>query len=196
MKRTLQCILSRLLLLACMAVMPAVSWGQDSWKDLAVTDWYDGHESDPEYEISTAAELAGLVQLVINRTNFSGKTIKLTQDIDLESKEWLKAGSSSQNFKGTFDGQGFLVQNLKIDVDGQAGEALYLGLFPCISDATIQNLGVKISQEGIHAVARFGSGPTLLYVGGIAGDSSSSTIKKLLCNWWRNNSGYGRCRLW
>lgn len=52
----------------------------------ASTEWYTG--DGDEYTISSAADLAGLAQLVNGGTSFQKKTIKLGENIDLEGKEW------------------------------------------------------------------------------------------------------------
>ena len=88
------------------------------WDGTADTDWYVGHEEDTEFEISTAAQLAGLAQLVNSGTeNFLDKIIKLTADIDLGGKTWTPIGNSvkaNSAFKGNFYGQGHIISNLYV----------------------------------------------------------------------------------
>ena len=58
----------------------------DAWDGTADTSWYVGHEADAKYHITTAAQLAGLAQLVNadpGTTNFAGKTFYLEKDLDL-----------------------------------------------------------------------------------------------------------------
>ncbi|WP_455637808.1 GLUG motif-containing protein [Parabacteroides sp.] len=172
MKQTLQCILSRLLLLVCMAVVPAVSWGQDNWLDEAVTDWYTNTTGDI-YEISNAAQLAGIAKLVNEGTEtFNGKTIKLTADIDLGGKEWTPIGYySDKYFQGNFDGQKHVIRNLSITYKSEQ----YAGLFGVVGDGTsssglnitIENLGVTISETGIHGWSS---------AGGIVGAANGVTL--------------------
>ena len=69
-------------LIAAMLLVPWVGWGQRNWIDDANTSWYNKNETT--FEISTAEDLAGLAKLVNDETDdFSGKTITLTQPIDL-----------------------------------------------------------------------------------------------------------------
>ena len=89
-------------------------------KKLIVTAIYDAldiswhNNCDNSFAISTRNELAGLAYLV-NRgiDNFKGKTITLTNSIDLSpwntGKGWIPIGRTSvRSFAGTFDGDGFL----------------------------------------------------------------------------------------
>lgn len=124
--------------------------GTDVWDGTAVdTSWYAGHENATEFSIGTAAELAGLAALVngtakdadnnpIAAVNFSGKTIKLTADIDLNNQVWTPIGNGDSSFAffGTFDGNGYTISGLNVP-DTNAP-----GLFGCIF-GTVQNLIVK-----------------------------------------------------
>ena len=119
----------------------------DVWDGTGDTDWYN-YEL-PTFEISTAAQLAGLAALVngtakdtegnpIAAANFKGKTIKLTADIDLGNQAWTPIGNGSSSFAffGTFDGNGYTISGLNVP-DTNAP-----GLFGCIF-GTVQNLIVK-----------------------------------------------------
>ena len=63
---------SLLLILAlCFTLLPTAAFAADStdaWGDTADTSWYTDHEADTEYRITTAEQLAGLAQLVNNKT--------------------------------------------------------------------------------------------------------------------------------
>ena len=61
---------------------------------------------------------------------------RLTADIDLGG-DFLKIGSESTGYSGTFDGQGHTVT---IDWNGNGGG--YIALFPSVTNATIKNLRV------------------------------------------------------
>lgn len=95
------------------------------------TAWYDS--SVTSYDLTTRAQLAGLASLVNSNITFSGKTIRLTADIDLRGGTcgWLPIGASSADaFMGTFDGQGHAITGLFV-----SGDAEYQGLFGVIADA-------------------------------------------------------------
>lgn len=113
----------------------------DAWDGTDNTSWYtdaeeDAGTADKPYEISTAEQLAGLAQLVNGGTNFSGKTIKLTADIDLGNRAWTPIGDDGWIFGGTFDGQGHTIVGLYINNSSQNQ-----GLFGYVDrSAIVQNL--------------------------------------------------------
>ncbi|MDO4561826.1 MAG: Ig-like domain-containing protein, partial [bacterium] len=97
------------------------------------TTWYTGHESATSYDLTTRVQLAGLASLVNDNTTFSGKTIRLGNNIDLQGGkyDWTPIGASSADaFMGTFDGQGHSITGLFV-----SGDAEYQGLFGVIADA-------------------------------------------------------------
>ena len=91
----------------------SITWTTDN-ETIATYDisWYN--ETDTEFVIDTAAELAGVAKLVNDKTdNFVGKTIKLDADVDLSAFRWDPIGTSKNTaFAGIFDGQGHTVSGL------------------------------------------------------------------------------------
>ena len=86
----------------------------DKWDGTVDTSWYDNHENDSEYHITTAKQLAGIAKLVNDKTaskSFKGKTIYLDNDLDLAGYEWTSIGNGS-NFARTFNGQYHIINNL------------------------------------------------------------------------------------
>lgn len=74
------------------------------------------------------------------RNNLSGKYI-LMNDIDLSVYEnWEPIGDYDNRFCGEFDGNGYKVKNLKIDIVGE--EINFIGLFGSATKATFKNLAV------------------------------------------------------
>lgn len=68
-------------------------------------------------------------------TTLDGYKFYLVQDIDMKNEAMTPIGTSSYHFKGTFDGQGYVIDNLSISVaDG------YAGFFGVIRKATIRNV--------------------------------------------------------
>lgn len=83
--------------------------------------------------IKTADELQAVAS-----SNMSGKYI-LMEDIDLSSiSNWEAIGKSGAEFKGTFDGNGFTISNLKIDKGTEDGQ----GFFGVAMNATIKNVQI------------------------------------------------------
>lgn len=168
-------------------IVPAGVWSQaDKWNGSTIEAPDGWSAGASEVLITKASELAwvakttndGTVTGGNGETSFENCTIKLDADIDLDSQEWPVIGySESFKFKGNFDGQGFQVKNLKIDIDGQGNQSVFAGLFGSLDGSTIQNLGIVISDDGIKVIARRDGDPTSSQVGGLAGKASSSTIK-------------------
>ena len=120
--------------------------------------------------ISSRAELEAIAN------NLSGKYY-LTNDIDLGNEEWVPIGSTTPNvyntskfFRGIFDGQGYVISNLKITNGVQSTE---IGLFGVVSamDASIisiKNVGVS-GQITVTAVTENGWRDIGGLVGGLVG---------------------------
>ena len=96
-----------------------------------------GTKTDP-YLIESGAELAYLSKFCAEGGNTSGLCYELTADIDLANNVFTPIGPSSTNqFKGIFNGAGNTISNLKID----RTESLS-GLFGRVNGAAIQNLTI------------------------------------------------------
>ena len=74
-----------------------------------------------------------------NQNSYEGKVVKLTADIDLANVPWTPIGSGGSSFKGTFDGQGYVVRGLYIDKLTK----YKAGFFNIIEAATIKNFTVS-----------------------------------------------------
>jgi hypothetical protein len=102
--------------------------------------WYDASEA--VFHISAPDELAGLAQLVNSGTTFSGKTVILDNDIDLEKYAtgtgWTPIGKDGTiSFRGVFDGDNNAITGLVINAT-----AASQGLFGFVNSATIKNLEI------------------------------------------------------
>ena len=104
--------------------------------------------------------LAALVEAVNNGSDYAGYTIKLTKNIDLNGNEWTPIGTkgTANVFKGTFDGNGRTIKNLKIS----SGDCV--AFFGAVENATVKNLTVEGNVNGKNAagiVARVVGGATI-----------------------------------
>lgn len=130
----------------------------DTWDGSISTAWYENGEP---YEIHSAADLAGLAQLVngirssswpwgMEYVDFAGKTITLMTDIDLGANgasglEWPMIGDDDNNpFRGTFNGNGHTISNVFVDnnYDGFIHYDRVAGIFG-YNGGTIRNLTVS-----------------------------------------------------
>ena len=94
---------------------------------------------DGGMEIYTANGLKAFAELVNGGESYKGKTVSLANDIDLNNVEWTPIGTSSNIFKGTFDGQGNTVKNLVVNGGSESNK----GLFGVTHDGEIKNLVVE-----------------------------------------------------
>lgn len=106
--------------------------------------------------IKTAKELFWFANEVnVKNNSFSGKTVKLDADIDLENAEWTPVGQTgATQFKGTFDGQNYTISNLNIDKTSETGKHYSSGLFGWLNAATVKDVKVNgATVKGNHNVA-------------------------------------------
>ena len=174
------------LLFAFMAAMASVVHASPSpppWNgrpaDIIVNaDGHDGLTAEKAILIKDAAELAyfaqqvnagGLKLDVAKGTSidngekdkgFAGLYFALSNDIDLEGHDWTPIGSGYNSFQGHFDGDGYTVKGLKVNI--QASNTVYVGLFGCVVSGTLRNLGVWLAPDGIVVSS---SEDHLLYAG-------------------------------
>lgn len=162
MKKKVLSLLLTLCLVMTFVPMAAFAEGTsvDNWDGSADTSWYDGHETDTEYHITTAKQLAGLAQLVNTdpgTTNFAGKTFYLDNDLDLSGHEWISIGTGrggsdpEYSFCGVFDGQGHVISNLyshESDIEGadESHNLLRNALFGSVYNGEVKNLGVADAE--------------------------------------------------
>lgn len=109
--------------------------------------WYTANPTAETFEIYNADQLAGMA-LLLSKTSpmdvngFSGKTIRLMDDIDLSAYQsgtgWLPIGKYDSLY-GTFDGNGKTITGLTIT--GEVGSNQ--GLFGTLNGGTIKNLMLK-----------------------------------------------------
>lgn len=103
-------------------------------------------EVDGVYEIKNAAQLAWVSQQVNSgATTFSGKTVKLVDDIYLGGKSWTPIGTvvsvPSVAFYGTFDGNGKTIHDL--NASDNTPNYSTAGLFGSLVSATIKDLTIE-----------------------------------------------------
>ena len=141
------------------------------WGGIEMSDHFDGEgtKEDP-YQINSAGDLKLLAYNVANEEvdGYAGCYFALSKDISLsDTSSWLPIGyyadteeSEPKPFKGTFDGQGYRIYNLKISDTSQD----YAGLFGSLHGATVKDLVVD-GQVNAHSKAAV-----------LAGEINDSTI--------------------
>jgi len=146
--------------------------GPSIWNGGTDTKWYE--ESKNEFTITTAEQLVGFAKLVNDGNDFKGKIVKLGQNIILNdtanwqnwtgnkpTNEWIPIGNNDNQFRGIFDGNGYVVSGVYINNSDN-----FQGFFGRIASGTIKNFGIVASYIK-------GGGDT----GGLVGyNNSSGTI--------------------
>lgn len=134
------------------------------WSDHANTSWYNSTATS--FDISTAEQLAGLSLLVKNGNSFTGKTIRITADINLAAHLLDPIGYSyTAPFSGTVIGNGNTISN--IFINRASGD--FMGLFGQFFKASLKDLFIKNSKV-------YGKDT----VGGVFGNiSTSSTVENV-----------------
>ena len=200
-------------------MIPSFSTHAESKTMVPSTAWAD---SEP-YEIKSPEDLAGL-QVLVNSKNmdFSGKTITLVNDIDFSNYitddgsdyNWggigLHLNGTLRHFKGTFDGNGHIISNLKtliVHEDIVDGRYPTAGLFNGIENATVKNLIIKDVDFSIDNTSdEFGTGSSNSKlkaatnpgvnsgVAGVSAYAKNSTVENIkvsgyLSNIYRNTGG-------
>lgn len=187
MKKRIASLLAALAL--CLTLLPMAAFAEgtapDTWDGTADTSWYVGHETESEYHITTAEQLAGLAE-VINKENapvsFEGKTVYLDNDLDLAGHEWISIGNGMKLntypstpewyycFNGIFDGQGHTVYNLyshdSVSATNKERDAYKSGLFGKVFRGKVMNLGVANADIRVAPddVSMYGKGILVDYL--------------------------------
>ena len=90
--------------------------------------------------ISSADELKNYI--VNYNSSHSSDNITLTSDINMNNVVVNSTiGTEETPFEGRFDGRGYLISNLNIDVSESSGKNQYAGLFGVTKGAEIRNVG-------------------------------------------------------
>ena len=136
-------------------VEPMSDWGstrQDCngsnwsvWDGSMNTGWYNANVTD-QY-IRSAADLGGLISLVMNNYDMYGKTIHLMCDINLAGIHWTPIGFADHWFRGSFNGHNHAIIGLN-----NTNEDDNAALFGRVNGGIICNLAVKGTIKGNYQV--------------------------------------------
>ena len=113
--------------------------GADVWS--ADTTWGQDYNAENvlEFYIEDAGDLAQFASMVNSGMDFFGRTVILNNNIDLQNKVWTPIGDSSSNpFRGTFNGGKKTIDNVHIDYDAQS----IAGLFGYVDGGSICDLSI------------------------------------------------------
>lgn len=109
---------------------------------------------------------------------FDGKTIKLMNDIDLESEPWTPIGMiQSKDFNGIFDGNGHQISNLVIE---DSATDNYMGFFAGVATGTVQNLEIHNAKVTNVVAASWWNSAAVLVGNSYGGHYKDITISGLV----------------
>lgn len=179
MKQILQQTTFRLLLAAfLLSFLPGtVIWGQGTLPS------GNGSSAGDPYQISTRDHLEWIADQVENNSEtFNGKFLKLQNDIDLGDSYWTPIGSDrwTKCFAGTFDGDGYKISGLSIQVSIPGVYSRYVGFFGNVGqNSVIKNLCVEIAKDGMQmdGTCEWQYSRPNRVMGGITGYANNCTIE-------------------
>lgn len=142
----------------------------EKWDGTASTEWFSSETSS--FTLETPEQLAGLAELVSEGTDFSGKTITLSNDMDLDNKEWTPIGTAEHPFTGTVDGGEITISNLKMskEIESTIQEtndqkvAGFIGFLAAggVRNLNFSNVSIDVGQDvAVGVVAGFMNGGSI-----------------------------------
>jgi hypothetical protein len=100
------------------------------------------------FDIYTEYQLAWIISLVNGENHqsgndFSGKTVKIHADIDMDESIWVPIGTNNIHFKGTFEGNGHVITGIHSILANTN-----TGMFGVTENATIQDVVAQVTFDG------------------------------------------------
>ena len=150
--------------------METLEFPATQWSEIADVSWYT--DGVTEFNIDTAEKLSGLSLLVAQGNNFAGKTIHLTQPIDLGAHLWFPIGGLGVDapFSGTFNGNDHVISNLYINLPQDD----FVGFFGHVVSGTLD--GIRIQNAEIAALDTAGAVVANLYGSQITNSSVDNAV--------------------
>lgn len=143
---------------------PPLILPETSWENNASDRNFAAEET---IEIGTAEDLAAFAKAVNDdNQSFSGKTVKLTADIDLKNHLWTPIGQTGHNtFNGVFDGQNYTIKNLYVVSDDQTGAHYSSGLFGWVESPSADHGHIKnVKIDGAYVSGHHNCGALVGYI--------------------------------
>ncbi len=133
---------------------------ESSWDGSSISEPETDPDDENTYLISTPAELAWVAQQVNgNKDDFEGKTLLLTNDINLNGHHWTPIGNVTSypgiSFHGTFNGQNHTISNLTAsdNVKEYAAAGLFGSLIGTVKNVTLKNVDIRSTHYAGAVVA-------------------------------------------
>ena len=117
------------------------------WQDTWANHASDALTSEDGYYFVSSEEDLARVSYLLNctdRTDVQTMKFKLTKNLDMSDYTWLPIGTQSRQFRGTFEGNGYIISGLNTYYNSSISSTYTnIGLFGYVNGATIQNLYLR-----------------------------------------------------
>ncbi|MDD3453672.1 MAG: hypothetical protein PHN42_05330, partial [Bacilli bacterium] len=156
----------------------------DIWDGTSVASSFSGGNGtkDNPYQISSGSELMYFKNLIEGSSSSSYNTLyyKLTNNINLDGNDIQSIGipvsisnydNNTNIFKGTFDGNGYVIANGIFTTRNSSSNDYYGGLFAMTNNANITNLVLAKITITLSNVSNYNN----IYIGTLAGAVLSKT---------------------
>lgn len=162
--------------------------GQREVQAAKITNAWDGEttevpktDENGTYQISNGAELAWFAKKVNDGAgSINGElTDKIYLGDGTSQNKWLMIGDTAEHaYKGTFNGNGYTVYFLDVEISEENPDVRYAGLFGVVDGGTISNVKVSGEIHNNYPAYKTEGQYEKLYIGsgGIAGYLKSGTI--------------------
>lgn len=132
-----------------------------------------------DYRITSVTQFMNFASSVNSGTTYAGTTVYLDVNINLSGKTLTPIGNAAKQFRGTFDGQGHIISNLKMT------QALrYVGLFGYSDGAAFKNVVLEKTSSITSTCTDQVMPRGLAYLGGIVAycgtESGPCTIENVI----------------
>jgi len=124
---------------------------------------------DGSYLITSGKQLAWIAnQVNTGKNSFEGYKFTLNNDINLNNIPWTPIGNDLGHvFRGSFNGKGKTISNLKVDLNSGSNHTVLAGLFGAVGqDGKVQNLKLA-NVNVIGRIGKFPQNPSYNYAGGV-----------------------------
>jgi len=164
-----------LIAILCVSLLIFAGAERGSWSDSGKYDgaWLGDYDNTSAYTIGNESQLAAFASAAASGKTFENKTITLTANIDMSQNYWQMPFSAEAEFKGTFDGQGYMILGIEIKGDSACGA------FISHNAGIIKNVSIKIkSTSALSAgICLYNSGSILnTSVNGELGTSAALSV--------------------
>ena len=128
------------------------SWGNSDYRD---TSWGEDYATSSTFTIRSLKQLAQFAYMVNHGSDFSGKTVTLSDQkdnyspkhYDLGEHAWVPIGTPENPFNGTFDGNGETIDQMNVTGTSYLGFFGYVGTSGSVRDLSVHLVNVNGSTQ-------------------------------------------------